>query len=590
MKPLKNIPGRILKKSWSFIKTILIEVMIIVSFMVVINNYIGKPENNINADGVGYYDYLPSIFIHHDFIRKNATTDKNPLLYKRVDNFGGYVPYGNFKVNKYTCGTALLQLPFFIAARQTATLERNFNDGFQMPFQRGVRVAALFYLFLSLFFLKKTLKLFDIKIWVIALMQLLLVFATGVSHYANYDAAFSHIYSLFAIMVFSYFVKSFFKSHSARDIILACMMLGLIIILRQINFIIILFIPFLAGSSAVFKAGMRSLFKKPAALAIGILSAAAVVFIQCLAWYAQTGSFILYSYQGEGFNFAHPEIINVLFSFQKGLFVYTPVLIISLFGLAWLAYKRLFYQLLSWLAFFLILTYVLASWHNWYYGSSFGLRAYIDFYAVFFILFAIFLNGIGTIMKVIIALISLITIPVNIIQTYQYKVFILHWYEMDYSKYKKVFLRTDTRFRGWLWKRSIADDAFQTLKEIRIDSADAPVNTEKLIYKLKSKEFPQFDKASILQIKADNGFDADNNAKVLVSINDTAIGKNYYWYDPYFISYCEKNTGEWQTGVFNYELPVINDTAEKTLEIKLCSKNQHDVLKNIRIKFLGPKP
>jgi hypothetical protein len=192
-------------------------------------------------------------------------------------------------------------------------------------------------------------------------------------------------------------------------------------------------------------------------------------------------------------------------------------------------------------------------------------------------------------MKVFITLISLITIPVNIIQTYQYKVFILHWYDMDYSKYKKVFLRTDTRFRGWLWKRKIDEGAYQTEKEIRIDSADAPMNTEKLIYKLKTKDFPQFDKVSILQIKADNEFDQDNDAKLLVTINDTAIGQNYYWYDPYLIAFCNDNVNKWQTGVYNYELPVLADTAEKTLEIRLCSKNQHDVLKNIRLKFLRLK-
>ena len=139
----------------------------------------------------------------------------------------------------------------------------------------------------------------------------------------------------------------------------------------------------------------------------------------------QTGSAIVYSYQGESFNFLEPHLFSILFSYKKGLFVYTPVLLIALLSLFWFAYKKEFFLLTTWICFFVLLTYVL-SWHSWFYGCSYGLRAYIDYYAIFFIPFAIMLDKIKTVPKLIIMAITLPTIPLNIIQTYQYKEYILH--------------------------------------------------------------------------------------------------------------------------------------------------------------------
>ena len=105
------------------------------------------------------------------------------------------------------------------------------------------------------------------------------------------------------------------------------------------------------------------------------------------------------------------------------------------------------------------LTYVLASWHSWYYGMSFGLRAYIDYYPFFFIPLAFTLNAVSRLGKVAIVSLSLITLPINIIQTYQYKNFILHWVDMNRDSYWDLFLKTDSKYRGLLWKGQIPAEA-----------------------------------------------------------------------------------------------------------------------------------
>jgi len=68
MKTIKLILGSIIN-----------ELLIIFLFIFLINNYFGNADETIKADGVGYYDYLPSLFIHHDLVRKDT------IKVKKVD-------------------------------------------------------------------------------------------------------------------------------------------------------------------------------------------------------------------------------------------------------------------------------------------------------------------------------------------------------------------------------------------------------------------------------------------------------------------------------------------------------------------------
>jgi hypothetical protein len=166
--------------------------------------------------------------------------------------------------------------------------------------------------------------------------------------------------------------------------------------------LIIFFIPFLAGSFKNLKNGFNTLLTNKKSLIIGIVLFVAMASIQAVLWYLQTGKFIVYSYQGESFNFLDPHFYSILFSYKKGLFVYTPVLFIALLSTFWFAFKRNFFMLTTWISFFVLLTYVLSSWWSWYYGCSYGLRAYVDYYAIFFIPFALMLNQISLAPRVII--------------------------------------------------------------------------------------------------------------------------------------------------------------------------------------------
>lgn len=574
-----------MKILYTSLKFIIVEVIIIFGLIFSINNYIGNVEQTINADGVGYYDYLPSLAIHHDLVRKNNPFKDTPDLYYRIDSTSVYVDYKDFKVNKYPCGTALLQLPFFTFAYLTSDLESTIHDGYQKPFQKAIFYAAIFYLFLSLLFLKKILSLYDVKPYIIAFSQLILVLATSVTHYVNVEAGFSHIYSLFAVTAFIYFVKSYFNQNKTIHSVLAFACLGLVFILRQPNILIVLFIPFLAGSQENLIASFKTLFINFKSLILGILLFLGITSIQLVLWYLQTGDFFVYSYQGEGFDFLDPYFFSILFSYKKGLFIYTPVLLISMLSLIWLIYKKSYYLFFTWIAFFTTLTFVLSSWWSWYYGCSYGLRAYIDYYVIFLIPFAIMLDRIKKIPRLVIIILSLFTIPLNIIQCYQYKEYILHWIDMDEEKYWKVFLKTEDRFGGLLWKSQLDSNLYSVVKEINAGDFSSTENSTAQLFSGKSSEIEPFDKVSMIQVLFENDFDENNLSYLNLAV--TRVNDNFIFFEQNrnLIHFHQGNLNEWHEGYYIFEFDPITDNQEVAITLKVISADKKDYLKNVRLKF-----
>ena len=253
----------------------------------------------------------------------------------------------------------------------------------------------------------------------------------------------SHVYSFAFVAGFVFFIKRYFEKTASRDIILASIFLGIIILIRPVNGLIIGLIPFLAGSYSSLKRGFLALKKHFLALIISAIVCCAIVSIQLFIYKIQTGSFFIYSYDGEGFNFLNPQIFDFLFSYKKGLFVYTPMCFLALFGLIPL-YKKSRFQFYSLVAFLIVVTYVLSSWWCWYYGGSFSTRVFVEYLPVFALLLAISLQYIKEkVAKIAIRSFIVVLIVVCQVQTFQYRYYEIHWAEMTKEMYWDVFLRVD---------------------------------------------------------------------------------------------------------------------------------------------------
>lgn len=535
-----------------------VEFVLTLMFACLLGYFYEIPKQTIQADGIGYYDYLPATVHYQDIKRNHQNYQSESNLYKRIDSIGReiYVTNDVYLVNKYPIGTAICMAPFFAITYSVYSILYDDFTCYEFPFQLTVWVSALVFVFLALIYLRKLLSTYAIAISVIRWLQVLLLIATPLTRYAHIESSMSHVYSLAVITATAYVARQFFSSPNRAGFLYACAGLAFIVLLRQVNGLVFLFLPFLAGSWASFSQGVQWLFKHIGVLFMGILLAVLLVAIQPLFWWLQTGKFIIYSYTNEQFYFSNPYFVQILFGFKKGLFVYTPVLLLLFCGIYYFIKTKQWYLLVSWALPFIIANYVLSSWWSWFYGCSFGLRAYIDFYPFFFILIALALTHLTY--KFWLVLFGLITIPVNLIQTYQYREYILHWINMDWGGYKKVFLRTDKQFGGVLWKEEFNASDFDTISVLNLGTIH--VNAENhYALKIPINHMKAIHDADMFQFSFYNSFNNSNKAELVFVITDTANTNTEFYANRRLLHFFSTEFNTQQKGWYNFPVSVKPD-------------------------------
>jgi hypothetical protein len=559
-----------------FVKYIGWELLVIFLLILVINNYLLNEKILIKADGIGYYDYLPSIFIYNDIYRFN----QDAKLTHRIADLEMYVKYEDFLVNKYPCGTALFQMPIFLT---TLFLhQRNVKTGYERPFHLGVFYTALICLFISLIYIKNLLLLYSIKTHIIGFMQLLIALGSLVLNYVFYDPGFSHIYSLMCISGFFFFLKKYSVQLNSRHLYYSWLFFGLIVLIRPINIVVLLFIPYIVEKvepEGIFTHIYKNwlLFTKGILLFLGIFS------IQFVLWYLQTGSFLIYSYQGEWFNFSKPEIINILFSYKSGLFVYTPLFFLGCLSTLRYIFKKEYTLFIYWLIPFMTLTYIFSSWHSWNYGASFGIRPYLEYSLIFILPLALLLNQFKFKSRILIAAILSLTIPLNIIQTYQYKNYILHWWDMSKQKYWDVFLRTDLRFQDYAWKHLPEMNNYGLIESKNIGDFNLNQNQIRKIHEDKLSVGLR-EELNLIQIELENDFIPDQTI-FIISIKDS-LGNSLYWRETPLFHFSKGNLNECcSKGEYFYEFSDLPEDNSINISLFLSTFSKKKFVKNINIAY-----
>lgn len=352
----------------------------------------------IRSDGLGYYLYLPATFIYHDIgLQSIAEVFNNghiPGAYPSLWHYSGPLLWDNSThyLIKYPMGTALLMMPFFFLACIVALATNTPVDGFSPLFQYTAAFSGLFYATLGIGVLWKVLER-NFKQESILMAMLGLVFGTNLFHYATYDSVFSHVYSFFLFSAFLFVVQRIYSEGRTRYFLFGGALAGLIIITRPTNGLWLLF-GILYGVDSFQTLTNRFSFWKNHAIKItyGALLCVCVISLQLLYWKVITGHLVIFSYRGEYFNFAKPEIFNVLFSVRKGLFFWSPILLTVVPGLFYVR-KNAGKYFTPILLFLPLNIYVISSWHSWFYGGSFGHRAFIESIPLFAICFCSLYEG-----------------------------------------------------------------------------------------------------------------------------------------------------------------------------------------------------
>ncbi|MFT5053851.1 MAG: hypothetical protein ACI97X_000874 [Oceanospirillaceae bacterium] len=399
----------------------------------------------IASDGKGYYAYLPAIFIYND-LSFNFIDDYEAKYYPGQPPVQFYLETESGRVNKYYCGVALLMLPFFLIAHLLSIIGGLDTGGYSAIYQIAIALGTLTYLYLGLLILSSFMKKLGLKSWAITASLLLIALGTNLFYYATIEVSMSHVYSFFGVSLFMLATQSAAKQK--RVTIAMAMSFGLILLIRPTNVLAIMLLPFLAGSWGSFSIWIQAVFKQFGKAIIPILLGVSVIGIQLLIYKIQTGNWIVFSYGGEGFDFSDPELFNVLLSFRKGWFIYTPLAFVAMFGMV-----RLFRQNnamgTSVSAYLIASTYLISSWWDWSYGGSFGHRAFIDTYPIIAVLLGVLLSAQSTWLVIGVSALSFgVFMPLNLIQTFQYRTGILPMDGTTESWYKTVFLKSDMYLVG----------------------------------------------------------------------------------------------------------------------------------------------
>jgi hypothetical protein len=339
------------------------------------------------SDGSGYYAYLPSILIYNDPTFQKSVEAENK--YKGQDFNPIFIfkdKQGNF-YNKYYPGIAILQLPFFCVACLFSWLAglplTGYSDLFSFFYMLGstfysVAGIFLFYRFYRNLFpaLENSLK------WII----LVFVVATPLLFYCL-ETSYAHNFSFF---LFGLFADQLFKlktNQSLKQKFIIGLIIGLIVLVRPTNLIILLMVPFILGSKINFIQFLKSFFQdrsKPLfALTLGFFCIFSLIV---LVWKWESGNWFIWSYAGEGFNFLSPQLFECLFGFRVGLFLQIPIMIITVIGTYFL-FKSNPFRFVIWFIYFSSLIWIFASWWCWDFYSTFGSRAYTEH--LFFLLIPI---------------------------------------------------------------------------------------------------------------------------------------------------------------------------------------------------------
>lgn len=427
--------------------------------------------NSVSSDGLGYYSYLPAAIIYQDFDYTFYEKKENKInpFYNSYFN-----TYKNKKINRYFCGSAVCLLPFFLVGIGISAVAGTEINGYTDTFLMLVSIATIVYFLLSVFLFGKIAEFFSVPKKISFWVSLVFFFGTNLFHYVVQEPSMSHCYSFFAITLFFYVTTRLIQTKSNKFIFLTFASLGLIALIRPTNTSVILFVPFFFENFKAFIEFVKTLIiKKYLAIIGSVILFFLIVGIQLVFYYLQTGDFIVYSYQEASFNFDKPEIVNILFSYKKGLFIYTPLIFMSL--LLIVISKLSWYKKIILLLTFFVFTYIAASWFYWSYGGCFGNRAFVEVYPIFIISIIVLVNKLTFSIKRIVLIVSLPFIFANQMMAYQYCNSIMDSVEVTKESYWDMFMNpslgsiNEKRFNGFSKKYNICKQDYFDMENLNIE-------------------------------------------------------------------------------------------------------------------------
>jgi hypothetical protein len=357
-------------------------------------------------DGAGYYSWLRSWVIQGDCNTEDEMNHFHLLQPADLQFNVWSVNFSRLKngqlANYYPIGSAVLWAPFFLTAHIGVMLanacgSRVSADGYSTPYILLSMLGSAIWAFAGLSLIYHIVaKQFGQIAGALATGTVWL--STPLVFYMYAHPAMSHANDVFVNSLFIFVWLATRRDRTWRGWLLLGLATGLAAMVRTQNGLLVVFpcveLLLLVVASLRQRIG-TSLWKTVGWASTFIGGALAAFLPQMLVWKTVFGSYLVLNPQqaslGLGFDFTGRHVLNVLFSTNRGLFLWSPVTILALAGIMLLfrSDRRLAALLLC---NFALQLYVVGSWVIWSGGISFGPRFFLNSVPAFAIGLAVVLS------------------------------------------------------------------------------------------------------------------------------------------------------------------------------------------------------
>ncbi len=347
-------------------------------------NY-GQEGYSFHGDALGYYFYLPTTFIYHNFKSiEELPADRQirPFILSCAKGMSanqrsekGYLIY------QYTYGMAAMELPFFLVAHGIELARGSPANGFSETYQTAIGCSTVFYTFLGLWLTFLLLRRYFSKPLSLTVVALLLL-GTNLFWFTWQQHGMAHVPLFFLIAALLHLTLLVHQHWRWRHVILLGLVGGMITVIRPVDALVLLF-PMLYGvADRGVKAQLFLFWQHRLKVICCGLVFLLPILPQLLLWKWLTGHFHFDSYGAwQTLDLKHPRLIDGLVGGNNGWLVFTPLMVLAVAGLFLLPKKVPAFRTALPL-FFGAYVWVIYSWYCYNYINGLGSRPMVDVYAV----------------------------------------------------------------------------------------------------------------------------------------------------------------------------------------------------------------
>lgn len=368
------------------------------------------------ADEIKYFAPLRSVYFDGDLHYANEYDyfiRRDPVAHAGLVPYRDEVTSTGRRLNDGPIGTALLWAPFYVAADIGVMVTGWFGsevprDGYSWPYIWAVSLGSLFWGTLGLFLTYRICREFaDAAASTAALVGIW--FATPVVFYLYITPPMAHANSLFAVSLFLFIWLHTRDERQVREWAVLGVAAGIMVLVRELNWLLLL-VPAVDElfeawdayrvarvESALDGRGLAATWwGRFGPRASGWVAMAIPLFLlllpQLFVYRALHGTFGPTPFVVDKFSAYPVHAVEVLFSGFHGLFSWSPITLLGVFGLLPLARRNLRVAIALFVV-FAVEVAVIGSYDTWWGGASFGARRFINCMPIFAVGLAVLIDG-----------------------------------------------------------------------------------------------------------------------------------------------------------------------------------------------------